>query len=233
MNSSNPPPRYDKEQHTATPFLVRRPLKKRRSLVKQLIAVGQQRPLFLLFLGLVGLGLVGWWVVSSLPNIGSTLHSLAQARAEVSPVSVVKTSPLPAPTKSVVVGLATPTATPVATPPATHTPSPTPLPTPKATPTPPEAKSVNVTAPASADKGRFAVQVGAYQDQAEAASNLARMKGQGLEARMIIVTLRNKGLWHRLQVGRFATRDAATRFGQQLQARKAISDFMVTEYPGK
>lgn len=232
--SNSPPPRFDKEQPTSTPYLVRRPIKKRRSLPKQLIAVGKQRPFLLLFLGLCGLCLAGWMYAPSLSSLSSSLYSLAPSLAGNSPVSepsVIKSSPQPAPTKLAVAVSATPTATPVATP--QPTPQPTLQPTPKTTPTPPATKQANVTPPIEAGTGRFAVQIGAYQEQAEATANLAKMKGQGIDARMISVTLPNKGMWHRVQVGRFETRDAATRFGQQLQARKTIAGFMVTEYQAK
>ena len=105
-----------------------------------------------------------------------------------------------------------------------------PQPTPSTTPTPVETKRANVTAPAVQATGRFTLQIGAYQDQVEAENHLASMKGLGLEARMTNVTLPGKGVWHRIQVGRFATRDTASHLGQQLQAQKSISSFVVTAY---
>lgn len=222
MSSFDPPPRFDKEPPAATPFLVRRPIKKQQSLLKQLVGVVKQRPLFIAFILLGLLGLAGWIFVPSLSSINATLHSMAQARPAESPVttpSVVKSSPIPASSKPAVAVSASPVLTP--------------SPTPKPTPTPLPTTSPTVTPPVTAGKGNFAVQIGAYQDQAEAASHLARIKSLGMDARMIAVTIPNKGGWHRVQVGRFETRDAATRFGQQLQAQKAVSVFMVTEYQAR
>ena len=74
------------------------------------------------------------------------------------------------------------------------------------------------------------MQISAYQEQAEAAAQVAKMNGLGQQAKIVTVTLPQKGTWHRVYVGRFATREAAARVGQQLQAQKSIIAFLVTAY---
>ncbi len=83
---------------------------------------------------------------------------------------------------------------------------------------------------AATETGKYALQVGAYQEKAEAVAMVEKAKGFGLEARIIQVSIPNKGNWYRVQAGRFVDRNLASQSGQQLRAKKIINDFMVTEF---
>ena len=222
-NVDRPPHGFDREQTTSTPFLFQSARRKRHSLLKRLMNAIKQRPILLSFVTLSFLCLLGWLFAPSLFGIRPSLDTIAQSRSENRFVAqtppVVKQSPMPPVTKIVVPASTAPTA-----------PTTTPAMTPQVIPPSLEIKRVNATAPIVVEKGRFALQVGSYQDQTEAAAQLARITGLGIEARMIKVTLLVKGVWHRILVGRFEDRGTAVRFGQRLQSQKAISSFLVTDY---
>ncbi|MFN7927873.1 MAG: SPOR domain-containing protein [Blastocatellia bacterium] len=185
-----------------------------------------------MFLGL--LSLVGWGLASSLPMIASYLSADAPPSAAKLPRTAAVTAdaqPSPTPTAKVE---ATVAATPMLTP--TATPAPAPTATPKATPQPtpqaaaPAPQAVAAAPMEAAATGQFTLQISASQERADAEAQVAKLKTLGLSARAVTVTLPQKGVWHRVHVGRYATREAATRAGQQLQAQKSISTFLVTAY---
>lgn len=107
----------------------------------------------------------------------------------------------------------------------------------KATPTPEIAASQPIqTAPTAiptpeiTQTGKFALQIGASQDKTEAMVMVEKAKGLGLGARIIQISIPNKGLWYRIQVGRFVDRNSALQAAQQLRAKKLLNDFLVTDF---
>ena len=65
---------------------------------------------------------------------------------------------------------------------------------------------------APGDVGKFTVQLGASQDQGEAAQLAARARSVGLQAYVAEARLPSKGVWYRVRVGAFADKDSAERF---------------------
>lgn len=120
-------------------------------------------------------------------------------------------------------------------------PSPTPAPTPEPTqaptpePTPaPEPKQAETPAPPaetqqSAAAGRFAVQVGSYNEVGQANERAEKLRAAGYDPRVVSVELPKRGTWFRVMVGSFSDRAEASRFGTQLRAKGAAQDFVIGE----
>jgi cell division septation protein DedD len=115
------------------------------------------------------------------------------------------------------------------------TPAPTPAPTPVPTPAPtPEAKQAEAPAPPveaqhGAPSGRFAVQVGSYNEVGQANERAEKLKAAGYDPRVVRVELPKRGTWYRVMVGSFGERAEANRFGTQLRAKGAAQDFVIGE----
>lgn len=79
-------------------------------------------------------------------------------------------------------------------------------------------------------EGSLTLQVGSFPDAAEANRRVERLKAAGITARVVTAQLPGRGTWHRVQIGRFVTREEADRYGKQLRAKGDIQDFIVTGY---
>jgi cell division protein FtsN len=77
--------------------------------------------------------------------------------------------------------------------------------------------------------GNFTVQVGSYNDRAQALERAANLRSAGFDVRLAEVQLPKRGTWYRVQSGRFGTREEATRYGQQLRAQKVAAETIITE----
>jgi cell division septation protein DedD len=91
---------------------------------------------------------------------------------------------------------------------------------PKPAPTAPPAAPVN--------RGNLTVQIGSFNDQAQANERAARLKSGGADARVVRADIPGKGTWYRVQVGGFASREEAMIYGNQLKAKNLTQDFIVT-----
>ena len=92
------------------------------------------------------------------------------------------------------------------------------------------ASTLAVAAVASAQAGRFAVQVEATPARAEAEARVEQLEAQGVEAYLVESLVPGKGHFYRVRVGDFASRAAAQRHGQQLKAQGTVRDFFVAAY---
>ncbi len=77
------------------------------------------------------------------------------------------------------------------------------------------------------NKGNLTIQVGSYKEQKEANERLSRLKTSGIEATVVKADVPGKGVWYRVRIGAFTTREEAASFGNQLRA-KGVQDFLVT-----
>jgi cell division protein FtsN len=77
--------------------------------------------------------------------------------------------------------------------------------------------------------GGFTLQVGSYNDAAQAQERAARLAAVGVKSNVIRAEIPRRGTWYRVQTGRFDSRDEATRFGAQLRAKGAVADYIVTQ----
>ena len=87
---------------------------------------------------------------------------------------------------------------------------------------------------AFAQGGRFAVQLGASPDRAEAEAKLAKLKddaqGQKLDAYLVKSNVADKGIFYRVRVGNYATRAAAEKAAQQFKASGAVTEYFIAAY---
>lgn len=91
-------------------------------------------------------------------------------------------------------------------------------------------------APASASNGageakdgKVTVQIGSYNEAAQAEERVVNLKSAGFEARSVAVEIPKRGMWYRVQSGRFVTRDEAERYGKQLRDKGVVSSFITTD----
>jgi cell division septation protein DedD len=89
-------------------------------------------------------------------------------------------------------------------------------------------KTENAGVPPTPNRGGITLQVGSFNDRAQADERVSRLKAAGVDARIVSATIPNRGLWHRVQVGRFVSREQAAGYANQLRGRGLVQDFMVT-----
>ncbi|HKQ53316.1 MAG TPA: SPOR domain-containing protein [Pyrinomonadaceae bacterium] len=115
--------------------------------------------------------------------------------------------------------------TPAPQPSATPAPTPAPTPEPKQEAEPPAPQPVE-TQPSTA-AGRFAVQVGSYNEVGQANERAEKLRAAGYDPRVVSVELPKRGTWYRVMVGSFSDRAEANRFGTQMRAKGAAQDFVI------
>ncbi len=94
--------------------------------------------------------------------------------------------------------------------------------------TPKPAQSAAPNVPAAPNKGNLTVQVGSFNDQAQADERAASLKSKGVDARVVRADIAGKGTWYRVQVGGFASREEAMSYGSQIKSKGLAQDFIVT-----
>jgi hypothetical protein len=83
---------------------------------------------------------------------------------------------------------------------------------------------------AFAQGGRFAVQLGASPDRAEAEAKLKDAQRQKLDAYLVKSEVPGKGIFYRVRLGNYSSRAAAEKAAQQFKASGAISEYFVAAY---
>jgi hypothetical protein len=81
-----------------------------------------------------------------------------------------------------------------------------------------------------AQGGRFAVQLGASPDPAEAEARAIELKAKGVPAYLVKSTVAGKGTFYRVRVGNFLTQAQARKFGDDLVRRGVAPEFFVAAY---
>jgi cell division protein FtsN len=81
----------------------------------------------------------------------------------------------------------------------------------------------------SADEGNYTLQVGSFNDLAEASERVAKLGSLGITAYVARVEIPKRGIWYRVQTGSFRSREEAARYGAQLRSRGSVADFIITE----
>lgn len=90
---------------------------------------------------------------------------------------------------------------------------------------PPVAVPASPTAPQTAANGRYVIQIAAFRDQVQAAAGFARLRTAhpdlivGLTPDVEEADLGERGIYYRLRVGAFATKDAASALCTRLKGR--------------
>jgi hypothetical protein len=92
-----------------------------------------------------------------------------------------------------------------------------------------QPRAAEGTAALSPAAGRFTVQVGSYNTQAEAEARAAELRSAGQTVRVVGVDLRNRGRWYRVHVGGFGSRGEAESHGRSLRERGLAGSYITTE----
>jgi DedD protein len=86
-----------------------------------------------------------------------------------------------------------------------------------------------LNAAGEAKAGKVTIQIGSYNEAAQAEERVANLKSAGYEARSVAVEIPKRGTWYRVQSGRFVNRDEAEQYGRQLRERGVVSSFITTD----
>jgi cell division protein FtsN len=81
---------------------------------------------------------------------------------------------------------------------------------------------------ATQGSGNYTIQVGSYNNAAQAEERVARLASSGVEARVVRAEIPRRGTWYRVQTGRFASHEEAARYGAQLKGKGATDDYIIT-----
>ncbi|HYY57067.1 MAG TPA: SPOR domain-containing protein, partial [Pyrinomonadaceae bacterium] len=81
----------------------------------------------------------------------------------------------------------------------------------------PAASAPAAPAPADQAAGNYTIQVGSYNDAAQADERAGRLRANGVEARVVKAEIPRRGTWYRVQTGRFASQEEATRRAAELK----------------
>ncbi|HEY0100742.1 MAG TPA: SPOR domain-containing protein [Pyrinomonadaceae bacterium] len=89
--------------------------------------------------------------------------------------------------------------------------------------------SSSTNAASEAQAGKLTIQIGSYNEAAQADERVANLKSAGYEARSVAVEIPKRGTWYRVQSGRFVNRDEAERYGKQLREKGVVSSYITTD----
>jgi cell division protein FtsN len=81
--------------------------------------------------------------------------------------------------------------------------------------------------------GNFTVQVGSYNNAAQADERAGHLRSSGVEARVVRADIPRRGTWYRVQAGSFASREDAARYAAELKGKGAADDSIITELRGQ
>ncbi|HWQ33836.1 MAG TPA: SPOR domain-containing protein [Blastocatellia bacterium] len=76
----------------------------------------------------------------------------------------------------------------------------------------------------------FTVQIGSHKRLADARRHAAYLKEFGIEARIVKAEVPGRGLWYRVQSGRFSTLDEAGNYGAKLKEKGALVNFVIADF---
>ena len=80
----------------------------------------------------------------------------------------------------------------------------------------------------------FAVQVGAVSSVKEANKLVEKLKRKNIKNVYIVKSKRRQGgLWYKLRVGKFSSRNKASEFANQLIASKKVQNYFIISMPKK
>jgi DedD protein len=111
--------------------------------------------------------------------------------------------------------------------PATPEPTPEPMPAPTPMPIPStQATPIAKSAPTPPAAGGWTVQLSAHQSASEAAGRQNKWLAKGIKAYVVKIDLGGKGVWHRVRVGKFATKAGAQEFADAIGKKENIKPYV-------
>ena len=160
---------------------------------------------------------------SAASNAGSAAPSVAPSAAAKTGTETNDKKASPSASASVAASVK-----PSASPSATATPAANQNAASKPTPAPPQT-GTSGHAVGSSD-GSLTLQIGSYKTAGEAQARVAKLKAAGVEGRVVKADVPGKGTWYRVHTGRFTSEADAAKRANELRAKGATRDFIVTGY---
>ncbi|MFA5072534.1 MAG: SPOR domain-containing protein [Nitrospirota bacterium] len=77
--------------------------------------------------------------------------------------------------------------------------------------------------------GHYTLQLASYQDKKVAENEVKRIKQKGYPAYFVNAEIPNKGVWYRVRVGKYTTKEGAEKIQKKLQSKDGVSSLVVTE----
>ena len=77
------------------------------------------------------------------------------------------------------------------------------------------------------DRGRFTVQVASVREVSRAQDLERRLKQRGYSAFVLKTDMKEKGVWYRVRVGRFETREGARTMAEKIEAYEKMDTLIV------
>lgn len=77
--------------------------------------------------------------------------------------------------------------------------------------------------------GNFTAQVGSFSNVSKASERVSALRAAGFEARAVEAEVPGRGVWYRVQCGRFGTREEAARFGARLRDEGGAREVIIAE----
>jgi cell division septation protein DedD len=97
-----------------------------------------------------------------------------------------------------------------------------------------KASSLHQEAPASplntAGRGSFTIQVKSFDNPVDAGNLIAELKKAGIDVRSEAAHVVNRGIWHRVLIGRFKGPEEAVRFMQENKLKKSYPDSFIRKF---
>lgn len=85
--------------------------------------------------------------------------------------------------------------------------------------------------PSANASGKYTLQVGSHPSLGEAQTQMTNLEALGLQPYLRSVELKGKGVWHRIFIGGYSSKEEADKAGRQYKATKRISSFIVANRP--
>jgi cell division septation protein DedD len=82
-----------------------------------------------------------------------------------------------------------------------------------------------------APSGKFTLQVGSYPSVADAKDQTDGLEALGLKPYLREASLKGKGVWYRIFVGGYASKEAAEKAGEQYRGQHVLESFIVAKKP--
>jgi len=79
----------------------------------------------------------------------------------------------------------------------------------------------------SAENAKYSLQIGSYQQMAEANTAVERWKGKGYSAFLMIADIPDRGRWYRVRLGGFASREEAQKYKKEFESQEATQAIVV------
>lgn len=97
---------------------------------------------------------------------------------------------------------------------------------PEAKPKAEPKKAAKADAKPKAAGGKFTIQVSAFQSRSQADQLVSNLKNKGYDAYIAQAVIPGKGIWYRVRIGTFGSRDDAQKTANTLKRKEGISTYV-------